>query len=58
MGGGYYDRTFNFKRYRPKSKPALMGLAHACQKTDELEAQRWDIKMDYICTDEEVLKTR
>ena len=51
MGGGYYDRTFAFKQKYPKRGPRLIGLAHECQRVDDIASERWDIKMDFIVTD-------
>lgn len=53
MGGGFYDRTFAFKKHRaPSTRPLLVGTAHQLQKSaDSLAANRWDIPMDAIATD-------
>ena len=48
MGGGYYDRTFEF--IRTAAKPLLVGLAHECQKVPEIPAEHWDIPMAGIAT--------
>lgn len=58
MGGGFYDRVFEYKKNCPSIGPKLIGLAHGCQKTVELEAQAWDIQMNYICTDEEIMTVK
>ncbi|MCG8671745.1 MAG: 5-formyltetrahydrofolate cyclo-ligase [Pseudomonadales bacterium] len=51
MGGGFYDRTFAFLRENSKPRrPALIGLAHECQKVDQLSVESWDIPMDGIIT--------
>ena len=55
MGGGYYDRTFAFKRRIPHHGPLLVGLAHALQEHTELTADNWDIPLDYIVTDREII---
>tara|TARA_B100001063_G_scaffold136428_1_gene127561 strand:- start:342 stop:986 length:645 start_codon:yes stop_codon:yes gene_type:complete len=44
MGGGFYDRTFEFCR-RPGTKPKLFGLAHQCQRVDKLPTESWDIAL-------------
>jgi len=62
MGGGFYDRTFSFKQTafrnnnarRPKC-PVLMGVAHQCQEVTELTGAPWDVALDYIVTDREVI---
>ena len=48
MGGGYYDRTFEF--IRMAEKPLLVGLAHECQKVPEIPAEHWDIPVSGIAT--------
>ncbi|RRJ82990.1 5-formyltetrahydrofolate cyclo-ligase [Aestuariirhabdus litorea] len=52
MGGGYYDRSFAFlRRPRPVHQPRLIGLAHECQRVDELPCDSWDIPLSEIITD-------
>lgn len=51
MGGGYYDRSFAFKRYRTVTKkPLLIGYAYDFQKIDQLPSESWDIPLDAIVT--------
>ncbi|NTS77168.1 5-formyltetrahydrofolate cyclo-ligase [Catenovulum sp. SM1970] len=51
MGGGYYDRTFNFLTKTKKShKTQLIGLAHECQKVDKLPIETWDVPLKQIIT--------
>ncbi|MDI9244310.1 5-formyltetrahydrofolate cyclo-ligase [Marinobacter sp. CHS3-4] len=52
MGGGFYDRTFEFTRHRPRPAPKLIGLAHECQKVPALPVESWDIPLQSIVTDE------
>ena len=52
MGGGYYDRTLANTSVR---KPLLIGLAHGCQEVDSLERSTWDIPMDAIATEKELI---
>lgn len=52
MGGGFYDRTFAFRRnpgHLPK--PHLLGIAYEFQKVPQLIRQPWDIPLDGIVTD-------
>ncbi|MEH6563964.1 MAG: 5-formyltetrahydrofolate cyclo-ligase [Halopseudomonas sp.] len=59
MGGGFYDRSFAFRHRRASwRRPALIGLAHQCQKTEALPAASWDIPLDGIATDHELLLLR
>lgn len=56
MGGGFYDRAFAFRRRRQHwPGPRLLGLAHACQKVGQLPAAPWDIPLDGIVSDQELL---
>jgi 5-formyltetrahydrofolate cyclo-ligase len=51
MGKGYYDRSFAFRRYGNSSRPRLLGLAHECQKAEQVAMEAWDIPLDGIITD-------
>ena len=56
MGGGYYDRALNFRKNRKIwCKPVLLGLAYDFQKVQELPNQRWDIPLDGIVTNTQLL---
>lgn len=50
MGGGWYDRTFAFRR-GAAAPPWLIGTAFECQRVDALAPQHWDVPMDAICTE-------
>ena len=50
MGGGFYDRTFEFTS--KSGKPRLIGLAHECQKVDDTLPSSWDIPMQGVVTDQ------
>ena len=56
MGGGFYDRSFAFTRQRRFGKPALVGLAHECQKTDYLPIADWDIPLQAVVSDRAVYR--
>ncbi len=54
MGGGFYDRTFAFRKSKekPKKKPKLIGTAFAVQRTDSLiPVNEWDIRLDRVITE-------
>lgn len=52
MGGGFYDRTLEFLRYRRHwHKPRLVGLAHECQRLPALAPEPWDIPLQGVITD-------
>ncbi|KZN48360.1 5-formyltetrahydrofolate cyclo-ligase [Pseudoalteromonas luteoviolacea] len=50
MGGGYYDRTLATYYAQSWSKPKLIGLAHDCQKVNELPIEAWDVPLPAILT--------
>ena len=53
MGGGFYDRTFAFRRNPAHGvKPCLLGLAYEFQKVAELTRRPWDIPLDGIITEQ------
>jgi 5-formyltetrahydrofolate cyclo-ligase len=59
MGGGFYDRTFAYRRLRKNwTGPCLLGLAHRCQKVAMLPSAAWDIPVDGIVSDEEIITIR
>ncbi|HET9843384.1 MAG TPA: 5-formyltetrahydrofolate cyclo-ligase [Gammaproteobacteria bacterium] len=49
MGGGYYDKTFAFKKLG-KQQPILIGLAYDFQQVDTVPHDTYDIKLDYVIT--------
>ncbi len=53
MGGGFYDRTFAFKRIqRPyRQRPLLVGYAFAFQQVNNLKRQPWDVVLDAAVTE-------
>lgn len=55
MGGGFYDRTFAFHKGK-KTKPYLIGLAHACQEVEGLEVADWDVPLFSVVTDQALIK--
>ncbi|WP_273049035.1 5-formyltetrahydrofolate cyclo-ligase [Pseudoalteromonas sp.] len=50
MGGGFYDRTLARLHDQHWQKPQLIGLAHECQKVDELPIESWDVPLKTIIT--------
>lgn len=56
MGGGYYDRALSKLR---KWKPVLLiGVAHDLQEVQALEHKPWDIKLDGVVTESELMMFR
>jgi len=54
MGGGYYDKTFQFLHDKTIQKPFLLGLAYELQKMENIPMDPWDISMDGMLTEEEL----
>ena len=56
FGGGYYDRSFEFLRGQKRpAQPLLVGVAYAFQELDSIETAEWDISLDYVATDKELI---
>ena len=56
MGGGFYDRLLAFRQRRQHWQgPRLLGLAHDCQQVDQLPIAPWDIPLDGIVSDQQVI---
>ena len=55
-GGGYYDRSFEFLEHvaRP-TQPVLVGIGYSFQELPTLPAQAWDIRMDFVATERELI---
>ncbi len=52
MGGGFYDRTL--VDFSPQQRPRLVGVAHQCQYSPELNLDPWDVSLDCIITEKKV----
>ncbi|HYW02490.1 MAG TPA: 5-formyltetrahydrofolate cyclo-ligase [Gammaproteobacteria bacterium] len=52
MGGGYYDRTFEFLRLRKRwRKPHLIGVAYEFQRLPALPRASWDVPLGEVVTE-------
>lgn len=52
MGGGFYDCTLAFLRWRRHwRKPRLLGIAYDFQQMDVLPRRPWDVPMDGVATE-------
>ena len=58
MGKGYYDRTFAFVNDKSATGPELIGLAHECQRVENLEAADWDVPLGGIITGQQFYQVR
>ena len=56
MGGGFYDRSFAFRRDPAQDRPRLIGVAHELQKTSGLTPAAWDVRLDLVVTDQAVYR--
>ncbi len=54
MGGGFYDRSFAFRKNPLRTKPVLIGVAHEMQKVDRIIPEEWDVRLDMVVTDQSV----
>jgi 5-formyltetrahydrofolate cyclo-ligase len=57
MGAGYYDRALRLRRDRTRSwrRPRLVGIAFACQEVARIEPSSWDVALDLIVTEREII---
>ena len=56
MGGGYYDRTLFYLKLRQHwRKPHLLGVAYSFQEVEKLIPATWDIPLQGIATEQEVI---
>ena len=55
MGGGYYDRALEFTKLHKLEKPKLVGLAHSIQEIKSIHRQVWDIPINFIATEKEII---
>jgi 5-formyltetrahydrofolate cyclo-ligase len=53
-GGGYYDRTFAFTK-NSETRPVLLGVGYAFQMVSDLPRDEWDVLLDGVLTDKELL---
>lgn len=54
QGGGWYDRSFAFRRRAP-APPLLVGIGYACQELPRVPRDDWDLRLDYIVTEQELI---
>jgi 5-formyltetrahydrofolate cyclo-ligase len=56
FGGGYYDRSFAFLREREGvGRPVLVGVGYALQELPAIEPAPWDVRLDYVATERELI---
>ncbi|ASJ75980.1 5-formyltetrahydrofolate cyclo-ligase [Granulosicoccus antarcticus] len=59
MGGGYYDRTFAYKRQALQDNsinpaPLLIGVAFESQCVDSVFPDWWDVTLDHVVTEKNI----
>jgi 5-formyltetrahydrofolate cyclo-ligase len=54
MGGGWYDRSFAFRRTQA-APPWLVGAAFAAQQVESVMPEHWDMPLDALCSEREAL---
>jgi len=54
-GAGYYDRALSFRSDRPPP-PLLVGIGFACQEVLSIPAAPWDVPLDAIATEKELIR--
>lgn len=57
MGGGWYDRSFAFRHAR-SAPPWLVGAGFSLQRVDTVDAEAWDVRLDAVCTERDVILAR
>ena len=56
MGAGFYDRTFAFLHDVPRpAHPLLVGIGYHFQELDALTPQAWDVRLDFVATERELI---
>lgn len=58
-GGGWYDSSLAFLGDRPRAgRPMLVGIGYAFQEVEAVPIQPWDVDLDYVATDAELIACR
>lgn len=55
MGGGFYDHLFDYKLKTKKAKPFILGASFANQESDVIPNDEWDVMLDGVVTEKELL---
>jgi len=55
-GAGYYDRSFAFLQGQSRpARPVLVGIGYSFAERPLLPAEAWDIQMDFVATERELI---
>jgi len=55
MGAGYYDRSLWFMSPPKNPAPKLVGLAYSFQELHAISSRDWDIPLNHIVTEKEII---
>ncbi|HEX7768831.1 MAG TPA: 5-formyltetrahydrofolate cyclo-ligase [Dokdonella sp.] len=56
FGGGWYDRSFAFLQSREGvGRPLLVGVGYALQEVARVPVEAWDVRLDYVATERELI---
>ena len=60
MGAGYYDRALAPRRDRVRAyrRPKLVGIAYSCQELASITPRAWDVALDAVVTERELIVPR
>ena len=61
MGAGFYDRALSRRRGERRAtwrRPLLVGIAYACQEISGVEPAAWDVLLDLVVTEKELIDCR
>jgi 5-formyltetrahydrofolate cyclo-ligase len=59
MGGGYYDRSFEFLlKHSNTPKPFMLGLGYQVQKSNNIIPQHWDVPLNGILTEATLIRIK
>ena len=60
MGAGYYDRALAPRRDRNRAyrRPKLVGIAYSCQELASITPRAWDVALDAVVTEHELIVPR
>lgn len=56
MGGGYYDRCFQFLLNSRRTRPCLVGIAFECQRIADFGTADWDVPLKLVITEDNVYR--
>ena len=55
-GGGFYDTSFAFLHGRERpTLPLLVGIGYAFQEVATLAPESWDVRLDFVATERELI---